>query len=95
LFDDGLPAFFRCGAIQDRRGRVCGLRAERAGQKIFRQQSSQDVEAKIVRMDAESQLPTTFLLLALHVGIFVLLLLFLLMYEQKPLPSPVQTGDAS
>lgn len=61
---------------------------------IFRQRFAQGVDANVVRMNAESQLLTTFLLLALHVGIFVLLLLFMLMYEQKALPSPVPTENA-
>jgi hypothetical protein len=63
--------------------------------KTFRQRFSQGVEIDVARMNAESQLLTTFLLLALHVGIFVLLLLFLLMYEQKALPSPVWTAEPS
>lgn len=63
--------------------------------KIYRQQFSQGVEIDVARMNGESQLLTTFLLLALHVGIFVLLLLFLLLYEQKAHPSPVRTADPS
>jgi hypothetical protein len=63
--------------------------------KIFRQQFSQGVEIDVARMNGESQLLTTFLLLALHVGIFVLLLLFLLLYEQQAHPSPVRTADPS
>lgn len=63
--------------------------------KVFRQQSSQVADANVGRMDAEGQLLATFLLLALHVGIFILVLLFLLVYEQKPLPPPVRTEIAS
>ncbi|MBB5346712.1 hypothetical protein JWG42_02610 [Desulfoprunum benzoelyticum] len=44
-------------------------------------------------MNAQSQLLISFLPLVLHIGIFVLLPLFLLMYARKGHPDPVLPGD--
>ena len=50
--------------------------------KLFRENFNKAVEVDVAAMNANKQTLTTFLLLALHVGIFILLLVFLLIYEQ-------------
>ena len=62
--------------------------------KAFRRNFNTAVAVDVAAMNANSQLLTTFLLLALHAGIFTLLLVFLLVYEKGAVARPV-TGKGA
>ncbi|KAB2890563.1 MAG: hypothetical protein F9K32_08205 [Desulfobulbaceae bacterium] len=62
--------------------------------KLFRENFNKAVDMDVAAMNASKQMLTTFLLFALHVGIFILVLLFLLIYEQGPPAGSGRPGQA-
>ncbi len=64
------------------------FKPEEEDKQAFRENFNKAVAMDVAAMNANTQLLTTFLLLALHAGIFILLLVFLLVYEKVAIARP-------